>query len=105
MQLPWLKQHKSPFEAKASILSLKSASQDAQNQLVVTASGSLKGVKASGLARACEDPQIRRLAHGVHRGEDDRFRRGIAEKGEGHMKGVESIYTSGKMVIEAGSAG
>jgi hypothetical protein len=34
-----------------------------------------------------------------------RFRRGIAEKGEGHMKGVESIYTSGKMVIEAGLPG
>jgi hypothetical protein len=34
-----------------------------------------------------------------------RFRRGIAEKGKVHMKGVESIYTSGEMAIEAGSAG
>jgi hypothetical protein len=34
-----------------------------------------------------------------------RFRQGIAEKGEGHMKGVESIYTSGEIAIEAGSAG
>jgi hypothetical protein len=34
-----------------------------------------------------------------------RFRRGIAEKDEGHMKGVESIYTSGDMAIEVGSAG
>jgi hypothetical protein len=34
-----------------------------------------------------------------------RFRRGIAEKGKGHMKGVESINTSGEMGIEAGSAG
>jgi hypothetical protein len=32
------------------------------------------------------------------------FSRGIAVKGEGHMKGVESIYTSGKMAIKAGSA-
>jgi hypothetical protein len=31
-----------------------------------------------------------------------RFRRGIAERGEGHIKGVESIYTSGKKPIEAG---
>jgi hypothetical protein len=34
-----------------------------------------------------------------------RFRRGIAEKGEGHMKGVESIYMSSEMGIEVGSAG
>jgi hypothetical protein len=39
---------------KASILYLKSDSQDARNQFVVCASGSLKGVKASGLAKACE---------------------------------------------------
>jgi hypothetical protein len=37
--------------------------------------------------------------------QSSRFRRGIAERGEGHMKGVESIYTSGEMAIEAGSAG
>jgi hypothetical protein len=34
-----------------------------------------------------------------------RFRRGIAERSKGHMKGVECIYTSGEMAIEAGSAG
>jgi hypothetical protein len=34
-----------------------------------------------------------------------RFRRGIAERGEGHMNGVESIYTSGEVAIVAGSAG
>jgi hypothetical protein len=30
-------------------------------------------------------------------------RRGITERGEGHMKGAESIYTSGEEAIEAGS--
>jgi hypothetical protein len=34
-----------------------------------------------------------------------RFRQGIAERGEGHMKGVKSIYMSGEVAIEAGSAG
>jgi hypothetical protein len=34
-----------------------------------------------------------------------RFRQGIAERGEGHMKWVESIYTSSEMAIEASSAG
>jgi hypothetical protein len=30
------------------------------------------------------------------------FKRGIAKRGEGHMKGEESIYTSGEMAVEAG---
>jgi hypothetical protein len=77
---------------------------------VVCASGSLKGVKASGLARACEATHDtstcpwsfteERTTKAKHR-----FRRGIAEKGEGHLKGEESIYMSGKMGIEASSAG
>jgi hypothetical protein len=33
------------------------------------------------------------------------IRRGIAGRGGGHMKGVESIYMSGEMAIEVGSAG
>jgi hypothetical protein len=49
------------------------------------------------------DPQKRWLAHGDSpRGERLMLRRGIAKNGEGHMKGVKSIYMSG---VEAGSAG
>jgi hypothetical protein len=33
------------------------------------------------------------------------FRQGIAERDKGHMKGAESIYTSGKEATKAGSAG
>jgi hypothetical protein len=74
---------------------------------MVHVSGSLKGVKASSLARACEAThEYVDSPMEFHRGEDDRsgrFRRGIAERGEGHMKGVESIHTSGQMANEAGS--
>jgi hypothetical protein len=40
-----------------------------------------------------------------NRKQSSRFRRGIAERGGSHMKGIESIYTSGMMAIEVGSAG
>jgi hypothetical protein len=65
------------------------------------------GVKASRLARALSDPLKRRLTLAEGRTTEEKrcFRRGIAEKGEGHMKGAESIYTSGEEAIEAGSAG
>jgi hypothetical protein len=65
------------------------------------------GVKASRLARALSDPLKRRLtlAEGRTTEAKRRFRRGIAETGESHMKGVESIYSSGEEAIEAGSAG
>jgi hypothetical protein len=67
----------------------------------------LMGVKASRLAKALSDPLKRRLtlAEGRTTEAKRRFRRGIAERGEGHMKGVESIYTSGEEAIKAGSAG
>jgi hypothetical protein len=72
----------------------------------VCASGSLMGIKASRLARALSDPLKRRLTPTEERTTEAkcRFRQGIAERGEGHMKGVESIYTSGEEAIEAGSA-
>jgi hypothetical protein len=84
--------------------------QNARNQIVGCALGSLKGVEASGLARACEathDTSTRpwSFTDGRTTKAKHRFRRDIAEKGEGHMKGVESIYTSGEIAIEAGSAG
>jgi hypothetical protein len=65
------------------------------------------GVKASHLARALSDPLKRRLtlAEGRTTEAKRRFRRGTAERDKGHMKGVESIYTSGEEAIEAGSAG
>jgi hypothetical protein len=65
------------------------------------------GVKASRLARALSDPLKRRLTLAERRTTEAkrRFRRGIAERGEGHIKGVESIYTSDEEAIEAGSAG
>jgi hypothetical protein len=64
-------------------------------------------VKASRLARALSDPLKRRLtlAEGRTTKAKRRFRRGIAKRGEGHMKEVESIYTSREEAIEAGSAG
>jgi hypothetical protein len=65
------------------------------------------GIKASRLARSLCDPLKRRLtlAEGRTTEAKRRFRRGIAKKGKGHMKGVESINTSGEEAIEAGSAG
>jgi hypothetical protein len=65
------------------------------------------GVKASHMARELSDPLRRRLtlAEGRTIEAKRRFRRGIAERGEGHTKGVESIYTSSEEAIKAGSAG
>jgi hypothetical protein len=67
----------------------------------------LMGIKASRLARALSDPLKHQLTvtEGKTTEAKRRFRRGIAERGEGHMKGVESIYMSGEEAIEAGSAG
>jgi hypothetical protein len=64
------------------------------------------GIKASRLARALSDPLKRRLTltEGRTTEAKHRFRRGIAQRGESHMEGVESIYTSGEEAIEAGSA-
>jgi hypothetical protein len=97
---------------EASILSLYGASQDAREQLVVTYVRDTEGrqsVRSAWLGHV-KRPIIRQLAHGnSQRGgrpkRSGRFRRGIAERGKGHMKGVESIYMSGQMAIEAGSAG
>jgi hypothetical protein len=63
----------------------------------------LMGVKA----RALSDPLKRQLTltEGRTTEAKRRIRRGIAERGEGHMKGVESIYTSSEENIKAGSAG
>jgi hypothetical protein len=67
----------------------------------------LMGVKASRLARALSDLLKRRLTLAEGRTTEAKhcFRRGIAERGKGHMKGVKSIYTSSEAAIEAGSAG
>jgi hypothetical protein len=83
-----LKQPKLPSEGKrddptleASILSLYSASQDARKHLVVCASGSLKGVKASSLARACEAThEYIDSPMEFHRGEDDQSEAAVSDE-------------------------
>jgi hypothetical protein len=97
---------------EALILSLYGGLQDAREQLMETCVWVVEGrqsIRPAWLGRV-KRPIMRRLAHGNSRRggrpkRSGRFRRGIAERGEGHMKGVESIYTSGQMAIEAGSAG
>jgi hypothetical protein len=58
---------------------------------------------ASRLARALSDPLKRRLtlAEGRTTEAKRRFRRGIAKRGEGHMKGKKAFEEA----LEAGSAG
>jgi hypothetical protein len=83
---------------KASILSLKSALQDARNQFVVCASESLKGVKASGLVRACEAThEYVDSPMEFHRGEDDQSKapfqmRHCQKRRRPHERGRKHLY-------------
>jgi hypothetical protein len=60
--------------------------------------GMLMDVKASRLARALSDPLKRRLtlAEGRTTEAKRHFRRGIAERGEGHMKGVKAFIRAAR---------